>query len=150
MASISIKKGSFEALEKFLFDLLHGGLKGAMKKPSTPQELAVDIMGRSKCAVQVGAVVADRHGIFSWGWNYDGPNGMGLHAEEHAINRANHRRCEGASIYVAGQRKRNWRKVEAKPCDNCMQRIVASGIKRVYWRGKDGNWKMIYTKGENK
>ena len=115
-----------------------------VKKPSTPQQLAEDILHRSNCAVMVGAVIADRHGIFSWGWNHCG-DGHGQHAEEYAINRANHKRLRGASIYVAGERKRSKRIVGTFPCVNCGERIVSVGIKRIYWRTSDGTWAMIYS-----
>ena len=35
--------------------------------PSDPRRLAVDLLPRSRCAVQVAAVIADSFGIFSWG-----------------------------------------------------------------------------------
>lgn len=113
---------------------------------TTPQKLAEDILHRSKCAVMVGAVIADRHGIMAWGWNSVG-NGYGIHAEAWTINRANHKRLEGASIYVAGVRKRTSRMVSAKPCDDCLRRIVAAGIGRVYYRDKDGEWRMFTVGG---
>ena len=35
--------------------------------PADPRRLAVDLLPRSRCAVQVAAVIADGFGIFSWG-----------------------------------------------------------------------------------
>lgn len=110
-----------------------------MRKPSTPQQLAVDILERSICAVQVGAVIADRHGIFAWGWNHEGA-GHGMHAEQHAISRANPGRLRTSTIYVAGKRKRNGKIVNAEPCINCTGRIYTAGIYRVSWRNENGKW----------
>lgn len=114
-------------------------------RKTTPQALAEDIMHRSRCRVRVGAVIADRHGIFAWSWNHEGM-GNGMHAEHGAINRANPRRLEGASIYVAGFRNASRNPVCARPCEDCMKRIVAAGIKRVYYRDKSGEWKMEVAK----
>lgn len=108
---------------------------------TTPQKLAIDIQGRSRCAVMVGAVIADRHGIFAWGWNHEGL-GTGMHAEHHAINRANRRRMEGASIYVAGLRRRNHKIVNSRPCEGCLKLIREAGISRIYWMDDTGNWSM--------
>lgn len=38
-----------------------------MNTSRDPRELVVDLLPRSSCAVQVAAVITDRHGIFSWG-----------------------------------------------------------------------------------
>ena len=110
-----------------------------MNKPTDPQLLAEDILHRSHCAVQVGAVIADRHGIFSWAWNHVG-DGRGLHAEQFAIQRANPKRLNGSSIYVAGQRRRNGRIVLAMPCKDCLYSIYMHDIKRIYWRDPSGGW----------
>src|SRR5689334_8953855 len=94
-----------------------------MRKPVNGAQLASEILARSSCAVQVGAAIADKHGIFSWGWNSSGPDGYGQCAEQHAIARANRRRLTGATIYVAGVRRRNGRFVTSKPCGTC-QRLI--------------------------
>ena len=66
-----------------------------MIKPADPRQLAVDLLPRSTCLVQVAAVIADKRGIFSWGWNSSGVTGYGEHAEAAAIRRANKRRLRG-------------------------------------------------------
>ena len=79
-----------------------------MRKPAHASDLAVDILARSTCMVQVGAAIVDYKGsIISWGWNSSGPSGCGLHAEAHAIGRANRKRLRGATIYVASVRQKN-------------------------------------------
>jgi len=112
-----------------------------MIKPDDPKQLAIDLLARSICAVQVAAVIADNHGIFSWGWNSVG-SGLGEHAEAAAIRRANKNRLEWATIYVASQRKRKtWDKpINSKPCSSCERLLKSHGIRRIYFRRADGIW----------
>lgn len=110
-----------------------------MVKPSDPRQLAVDLLPRSTCSVQVAAVLADKKGIFAWGWNSSGPDGLGEHAEMAALRRANRRRLDGATIYVASQRKRNGKTVKSLPCVDCQERIFRYDLEVVY-RSADGLW----------
>lgn len=114
-----------------------------MIKPSDPRQLAVDLLDRSECAVQVAAVLGDDHGIFAWGWNSSGPTGFGQHAECHCILRANRDRAVGAVLYVAARRKRNARAVLAMPCDGCQRLIVWAEVGKVIYRCPDGKWKEL-------
>lgn len=100
------------------------------------KDLVIDILERSTCAVMVGAVIEDNHGIFSWGWNHSG-DGYGEHAEMHALGRANPKRLLGAVIYVAAKRFRNGRIVFSRPCGECMPQLKGMDV---WWRGKDGKW----------
>lgn len=110
-----------------------------MKKPSSASSLAVDILARSGCCVQVGAAIEDGVGILSWGWNSMGFDGYGIHAEAHAILRANKRRLRGATIFVASKRKRNGKVVPSKPCPDCQKLIDKWGL-HVVWRDSNGVW----------
>ncbi len=110
-----------------------------MKKPPDPKELAEEILKRSICTVQVGAVLADGSGIFSWGWNHAGPEGMGMHAEAHCLRRANKARLNGATLYVASRRHRNHKVITSQPCLECQ--ALLKGLTRVLWRDADGRWK---------
>jgi deoxycytidylate deaminase len=93
----------------------------------------------------MGAVIVDKKGVLSWGWNhtktFTAPSGggTGIHAEVHAIMRANPKRLVGSTIYVAGVRKRNIKSVESKPCDKCMHWIRLSGITKIVYLDK-GKW----------
>ena len=102
------------------------------------RELALDLTSRSTCTVRMAAVLSDRSGrIFSYGWNsvWDG---WGLHAEEHAIRRANPRRLEGSRITIAGRRRGL---VRSFPClDRCLPRLIRMGIQKIEWLDKDGTW----------
>ena len=111
-----------------------------MKKPASPEQLAVDILERSSCSVKVGAAIVDRQGrIISWGWNSVGPTGLGLHSECHAIQRANRTRLAGGTIYVASTRARNRKIVLSKPCPECEKVIVKNKLTAI-WRDNVGEW----------
>lgn len=109
-----------------------------MIKPRNPGELAIDLLNRSTCTVQVAAVIADAHGIFCWGWNGVG-SGLGIHAEHHAITRANRKRLQLATIYVASRRMRNQKTVNSKPCEDCQKLITKWELTAIY-RDELGNW----------
>lgn len=113
-----------------------------MDKSVDPGQLAIDLLSRSICSVQVAAVIVDRKGsIFAWGWNSCGSDGYGEHAECAAIRRANQRRLKHATIYVAARRRdRKWDKcVTAKPCLSCQYRLDRWGLSVVFRDGK-GVW----------
>jgi len=105
-----------------------------------PKELAVALLNRSKCAVQVAAVLADAYGVFGWGWNSSGPTGLGEHAEAHCLKRSNRGRVGSATLYVAARRSRKSgnRMVTAKPCSSCQQLIKE--CRRVVYRDGLGRW----------
>ena len=111
-----------------------------MQKSAGAKQVAIDILGRSICQVQVGAAIEDHKGrIMSWGWNFDGLDGYGMCAEAHAILRANKSRLYGSTIYIAGLRQRNGNLVETKPCEKCQALIDKWRLKPI-WRKKDGSW----------
>lgn len=107
---------------------------------SHPKQLAIDISERSNCRVKVGAVLVDKKGIFSWGWNHAG-DGYGCCAELHAIRRANPKRLEGSTIFVWGKHRKTNNPVPAMPCKVCQKDIFCFGIKTVIWNDKDRGWK---------
>lgn len=112
-----------------------------MFKPNDPRQLVIDLLPRSICSVQVAAVIADSHGILSWGWNNVG-EGYGQHAENHAIWRANKRRLAGAAtIYVASRRMRGFgpKAINSRPCEECMKLIGKYDLDVVF-RAADGEW----------
>lgn len=105
-----------------------------------PKALAVDILERSICRVQVGAVLVDGGGrIMAWGWNSVG-KGFGICAERHAISRSNRDRLDGSTtIYVAAKRRRNGKVVSARPCVKCRRTIDNNALSVVY-RDANGRW----------
>src|SRR5690349_5075799 len=109
-----------------------------MIKPDSPEQLATDILKRSICSVQVGAVITDAGGsIISWGWNSMGASGYGECAEAAAFRRANKSRLWYGTIYVAGQRKRNRKVVGSKPCESCQALIDKYKLEVAYRNGWD-------------
>jgi tRNA(Arg) A34 adenosine deaminase TadA len=106
------------------------------------EELVELVLRRSRCHVQMGAVLYDRWGVFAWGWNHAG-NGNGEHAELHAIRRANRVRLRGATIAVAGRYATSRSMVEAKPCARCYGLLRDVGVRRVRYRRRDGQWCML-------
>ena len=107
-----------------------------------PTELAATLLNRSTCAVKVAAILLDKWGVFSWGWNSSGFSGMGEHAEAHAFHRANKRRTPYATMYVAAVRKRNGKMVTAKPCEAC-QRFIKQWEIHVMYRDGNGIWRLL-------
>ena len=113
-------------------------------KKAAPEELALSLTRRSICRVKMAAVIYDSRGVFSWGWNH-GSGGKGIHAEVHAISRANPKRLKGATIVVAGQHGR-WNGREfvptvpsnSLPCSNCRKLIEKHDLRIRYM--KDGRW----------
>lgn len=107
------------------------------------KQLAIDLCYRSSCSVKMAAIISDKVGIISWGWNHLG-TGFGCHAEEHAISRANRKRLKGATITVVGIRKKNF--VYALPCQNkCMPLIIAAGISKIEFFDKE-QWRTLEIK----
>lgn len=107
-------------------------------KGKDPREIVIALINRSICAVKVGAVIVDRWGIHSWGWNSSGYTGLGEHAEAHAIRRCNRDRMGNSTLYVGAVRMRNNKIITAKPCEECMKLI--KGIGRVIYRNGEGEW----------
>lgn len=109
-----------------------------MRKPNSPETLALDLLRRSRLNVQMAAVIIDKHDRFvSWGWNHGY-----IHAEAHAIGRANPRRLPGSFIFIAGKRRKSGNLVEAKPCPHCQALIDACKL-HVKYLGKDNHWHVM-------
>lgn len=108
-----------------------------MIKPNDPRALVIDLLPRSICSVQVAAVICDSsRRILSWGWNSVG-SGLGIHAEAHAIQRANKDRLWFGTIYVASLRR--GKPILSKPCDKC-QELIANWEMDVVYRDSSGHW----------
>ncbi len=104
-----------------------------MNKNRLPQDLAIDLLKRSQGLIfQVAAVIADKHGIISWGWNHREGNGS-IHAEIHAMSRANPKRLCNATIYVVCKGRSSTKLHNARPCNNCMLLIKKRGFMKVIY-----------------
>ena len=118
-----------------------------------PRELAVDLLDRSSCKIQVAAVLWDASGIFSWGWNHERNGNEGEHAEEHAIKRANPKRLRGGRLTVAARRKKNGQFILARPCAKerrdapwarpCLEICHSVGLRLAEFTNKGGGWEVI-------
>ena len=104
-----------------------------------PRQLAIDLCRRSPCRTKMAAVLFDAWGIFSWGWNFSGPHGLGMHAEDHCLHRANRRRLGGSRMVVAGLKPSGKGLVPSRPCEGCRTRLQASGVELVIFH-EDGEW----------
>ncbi|MBI3019913.1 MAG: hypothetical protein HYY60_01130 [Parcubacteria group bacterium] len=132
-----------------------------MDTRKTARALALDLLDRSPCRVQIAAVLVDANGrIFAWGWNHKADGGAGKHAEAHAIERANKRRLRGATIVVAGRRKKNGNILCARPCEAiqptqhtahtspCMKLLEKHGIEMVEHTTASGAWATLTVRHE--
>lgn len=108
-----------------------------------PRDLTIDLLSRSECQVAVAAVLADGWGITSWGWNSSGRDGLGQHAEDHCLRRANPKRVMGSYLYVAARRKRNQKTITARPCEDCQRFLNGMRVKTVYYRDGGGEWQLM-------
>ncbi len=105
------------------------------------EEIIFSLIGRSHCGVQMAAVVVDKYGIVSWGWNSANNHGKGEHAEESALRRANRQRLAGATIYVAGRHSKSGNIVHAAPCaERCQHRIIKHRVATIKFLTKEGTW----------
>jgi cytidine deaminase len=110
-----------------------------MNTRAHPSEIASSILWRSPCRIKVGAVIEDSNGAYSWSWNHTGFDGLGEHAEQGAIRRANKGRLEGSIIWVATIRQRNKKVINSRPCDKCQELIESYGLRAIY-RDAKGEW----------
>lgn len=114
-----------------------------MNTKCTPEQLCMDLLSRSVCAVQVAAVAYDDHGIFGWGWNSMGSSGLGEHAEAACIRRSNRDRLVGANMCVVSRRRKSGRLINSMPCDRCQRGIVWAEIVNVWYCVGGGIWKLL-------
>lgn len=115
------------------------------------RDLAIALLDCSPCKVQMAAVIYDENGIVSIGWCRGNGNGGGKHAEHDAIERADPERLSGATITVAGRRKKSGNWVLSRPCDGkkpyrgdyerpCLERLRSCGISAIEYMTKSGDW----------
>lgn len=114
-----------------------------MNTRKTPRELARDLSARAGGKYRMAAVLSDKRGIFGWGWNHTvriiAANAVDtVHAEEHAVGRANPRRLPGATVTVYGE-KHSGKVLFARPCrERCEKILKRRGINRIEYHAPDG------------
>lgn len=110
-----------------------------MNKNRPERELVIDLLARSQCKVQVACLIADEHGIISWGWNHS-IGIRGVHAEVMALKRANRKRLLGARIVIAGRWKESGNWAPAIPCEDCLPLLKKWGVEKIEHTTKSGGW----------
>ena len=110
-----------------------------LNKP--PKQVLEKLLDRSRCQVQVAALLMDKVGIFAWGWNSEGQTGLGEHAEMAAMRRCNFHRVPKAVMWIAARRKKSQNPVNSRPCGACWPAV--SRCAYVVYRNKAGEWKII-------
>lgn len=116
-----------------------------MNTRKTPRELARDLSARAAGKYHMASVLSDSHGIFAWGWNYPvriGEKGIdSVHAEEHAIKRANPRRLPGSILTVYGE-KDTGKLLLSRPCkERCEALAKKHGVAKIEYSSPDG-WRV--------
>ena len=114
------------------------------------REIAVSLLARSACIVQVAAVIEDSWGPHAWGWNSTGPDGLGEHAEAMALKRANRARLDGATITVASQWKSKGKPAVSLPCPSCWALLAAAGVRTVRFRDRQARWRTLPIQAKRK
>lgn len=109
-------------------------------RKSDPRQLALDLLDRSPCTVQVSAVLVSRGRVSSWGWNHAGADGLGEHAEIATIRRSNRNRLPGSEMIITGRRVRNGKIVVCFPCEDCLHRLQKNSVKTVHLQDRSGKW----------
>lgn len=110
-------------------------------KGKDPKEIVLSLLKRSDCAVQVAAVLSDPNGVYAWGWNHMGQDGLGECAEQAAFRRANYKRIKKSVIWIAGRRKKSKNPVCSKPCALCWQ--LVKNCAYIMYMKKDGSWETL-------
>ena len=84
-----------------------------------------------------GALIVPRNAAPVGGWSHDSlfklTNFRSIHAEVHAIFRAQREALKDATIFVATIRNKSGNIGLARPCDGCLSYLYEVGIKRAYF-----------------
>lgn len=139
-----------------------------------PRAIAVKLLDRSSCIVQMAAVVSIGDDIIlSCGWNHVGSSQEGIHAEKHAILRLNRKGVAGIKLRsyrktpppikltVVGRRRKSGSWVLSRPCNgdkerynhglrktSCSELARKFGITVVDYITKTGEWESCYLYGD--
>lgn len=70
-----------------------------------------------------------------------GQDGYGLHAEAHALQRANRKRLAHATMWVIARRKRSGNPVTARPCLSCQP--LLKGVSKIWFRDSHNEWQQL-------
>jgi deoxycytidylate deaminase len=95
---------------------------------------------------QVGALI-HKDGEISTGWAHMSDlqlqNYISIHAEMHALWRANPKSLEGADCYLVTLSAKSKNKTNSKPCESCMAHLYDAGIRKVYYSVSNNEYGII-------
>ena len=109
-------------------------------KGISPKDFVLGLLKRSDCAVQVGACLSDKTGIYAWAVNHAG-DGYGMCAERECLRRANYKRVAESTMWIAARRRKSKNAVLAKPCAACWPAV--SRCSYIIYRKKDQSWETL-------
>ncbi len=85
----------------------------------------------------VGAVVVNKNEIVSTGWCHHSDlklaEYISIHAEVHAIHRANPKDLQGATIYIVTRSLKSRNRSLGKPCQRCTAFLHDVGIEKIVY-----------------
>jgi len=112
-------------------------------------ELAKKISFKSPSRYKLGSVIVNKNKVVSVGFNNmakSHPKMPGtykfLHAEVHSLLGCNYNETKGSTLYVYRETL-NGDLAQARPCSNCYQAILASGIHEICYTTPEGYKKEV-------
>ena len=95
---------------------------------------------------QVGALI-HKDGEISTGWAHMSDlqlqNYISIHAEIHALWRANPKFLDGSDCYLVTIYAKSKNKTNSKPCETCMAHLYDAGIRKVYYTVSNDEYGII-------
>jgi deoxycytidylate deaminase len=112
-------------------------------------DLAYKIAQRSPVRrFQTGAVIEKNGEVLSTGWSHASERNMAcyrsMHAEMHAITRADIRDTIGATIGIITISRKSGNRTDGAPCWFCLNNIKKFGIEKIVFSTPGGGSKIIY------
>jgi hypothetical protein len=122
------------------------------------RDLALDLLSKSMCKQQHGAVLFKGNEILGYGWNRmivtDDGCESGIHAERVVLQGLRRKTTYGATLVVAGRRKKSGRFLLSRPCekrkpwkntlgDPCMCLVRSCGIRFIEYTLPGGGWEVV-------
>jgi deoxycytidylate deaminase len=95
---------------------------------------------------QVGAMLHN-DGEISTGWAHMSDlqlqNYISIHAEIHALWRANPKALDNADCYLVTLSAKSKNRTNSKPCESCMAHLYDAGIRKVYYTVSNDEYGII-------
>ena len=95
---------------------------------------------------QVGALI-HKDGEISTGWAHMSDlklqKYISIHAEMHALWRANPKALDGADCYIVTLSAKSKNRTSGKPCETCMAHLYDAGIRKVYYSESNEEYGVI-------